>query len=325
MLEFFFTRPRQVAHAINIRIDERLDAVAALPPPPVAISIQRALAVSIPMQSAAVISLTVHLFIVLGIGFTVFDAKRFAPPHNIMDVVLVNSKGASKPTKADALAQANLDGGGNTDELRRAKTPLPAMEQSAARNEVRAAQERVKQLEEEMKSLMTQARAAAKIAQGEIAPPAGSPKPLAVSDLMQKSVEIAKLEAQLSKEYDAYQQRPKRKFIGARAAEYRFAQYVDNWRLKIEHVGNLNYPEEAKARGVRGKLLLTVAIKANGEVESIEINDSSGKRVLDNAAKRIVQLAAPYDKFPDSIKRDTDVIHITRTWMFMKGDTLETK
>jgi protein TonB len=199
------------------------------------------------------------------------------------------------------------------------------MEQSAARNEVQAAQDRVKQLEAEMKTLITQARAAAKIAQGEIKPPAGSSSPVAASDLMQKSVEIAKLEAQLAKEYDAYQQRPKRTFIGARTSEYRFAQYVDNWRLKVEHVGNLNYPEEAKVRGSRGSLVLTVAIKANGEVESIEINRSSGVRILDDAAKRIVRLAAPYDKFPDSIKRDTDIIHITRTWMFVKGDSLETK
>jgi protein TonB len=321
----FLTRPRQVAHAINTRIDERLDAMAALPPPPVAISIQRAIAVSIPMQSATVASLGLHLFILLGIGFTVFDPNRFAPPHNVMDVVLVNSKSTTRPTKADALAQANLDGGGNTDEKRRAKTPLPAMEQSAARNEVQAAQERVKQLEAEMKTLMTQARAAAKIAQGQITPPAGSPTPVAATDLMQKSIEIAKLEAELSKEYEAYQQRPKRKFLGARVSEYRFAQYVDNWRLKIEQIGNLNYPEDAKAKGIHGQLQLTVAIKANGEVESIEINRSSGKRVLDNAAKRIVQLAAPYEKFPDNIKRDTDVIHITRTWMFMKGETLATK
>jgi protein TonB len=321
----FLTRPRQVAHAINTRIDEKLDAVAALPPPPVAISIQRVLALSIPMQSATVISIGLHLFILLGIGFTVFDPSRFAPPHNVMDVVLVNSKSQSRPTKADALAQANLDGGGNTDEARRAKTPLPAMEQSTAANDVRAAQERVKQLEAEMKTLMTQAKAAAKIAQGQVTPPSGSPTPTSASDLMQKSIEIAKLEAQLSKEYEAYQQRPRRQFIGARAAEYRFAQYVDNWRLKIEHVGNLNYPEDAKAKGIHGQLQLTVAIKANGEVESIEVNRSSGKRVLDNAAKRIVQLAAPYDKFPDNIKRDTDVIHITRTWMFMKGETLATK
>jgi protein TonB len=175
-----------------------------------------------------------------------------------------------------------------------------------------------------MKSLLTQAQAAAKIAQGQVNPNAGSP-PVLASDLLQKSNEIAALEAQLAKDYETYQQRPKRKFIGARVAEYRFAQYVDNWRLKIEHVGNLNYPTAAKAQGIYGQLQLTVAIKANGEVESIEINRSSGKRVLDNAAKRIVQLAAPYDKFPDYIKRDTDVIHITRTWMFMKGETLATK
>lgn len=321
----FFERPRQVALQLNNRLDARLDAVAALPPPPIAISIQKVLAVSIPMQTASVISIGIHLFLIIGIGFTVFDAKRFAPPHNIMDVVLVNSKSTTRPQNADALAQSNLDGGGNTDERRRAKTPMPAIEQSAAKNELQAAQERVRQLEAEMKTLMTQARAAAKVLQGQVAPPAGTPNPVSASNLMERSVEIAKLEAQLSKEYNAYQQRPKRKFIGARVAEYRFAAYVDNWRLKIEHVGNLNYPEQAKARGIHGKLQLTVAIKADGEVESVEVNRSSGKKVLDEAAKRIVRLAAPYDRFPNEIKRDTDVIHITRTWMFMKGDVIETK
>jgi protein TonB len=320
----FLTRPRQVALAISTRIDEKLDAVAAFPPPPVAISIQKVLAVSIAMQSAAVASISLHAFVLLAVGFTIFDPSRFATPHNVMDVVLVNSKSQSRPTSADALAQANLDGGGNTDEKRRAKTPLPAMAQSSVADEVQAAQERVKQLEAELKSLLTQAQAAAKIAQGQVNPNAGSP-PVLASDLLQKSNEIAALEAQLAKDYETYQQRPKRKFIGARVAEYRFANYVDNWRLKIEHVGNLNYPTAAKAQGIYGQLQLTVAIKANGEVESIEINRSSGKRVLDNAAKRIVQLAAPYDKFPDYIKRDTDVIHITRTWMFMKGETLATK
>jgi periplasmic protein TonB len=324
----FFERPRQVARQLNNRIDDNLDRVAALPPPPVAISIQKAIAVSIPMQAASVFSLGIHLFMVVGVGFSLIDKDRFAPPHNIMDVVLVNSKSFSRPTNADALAQTNLDGGGNTDEDRRAKTPLPAIDQQAAKNELQAVQERVRQLESEMKTLMTQARAAAKIAQGEVAPPSGSPNPQAASDLMQKSIEIAKLEAQLAKEYEAYQKRPKRQFLGARVAEYRFANYVDNWRLKIERVGNLNYPEEAKTSGIYGQLQLTVAIKSDGEVESIEVNRSSGKKVLDEAAKRIVRLAAPYDRFPNEIRRDTDIIHITRTWLFMKGEgggSLETK
>ncbi len=320
-----FERPRQVAHQLNTRLDAKLDAVAALPPPPIALSIQKLFAVSIPMQTATVISISLHIFPVVGVGFAMIDARQFAPPHNLMEVVLVNSKSATRPQNADALAQANLDGGGNTDEKRRAKTPLPAIDQSAAKNELRAAQERIQVLESEMKTLMAQAKAAAKVVQSNTTPPSGTPNQTAATTLMQRSIEITKLEAQLTKEYDAYQQRPKRTFIGARAAEYRFANYVDNWRQKVERVGNLNYPEEAKQKGIHGQLQLTVAIKANGEVESITIDRSSGKKVLDQAAKRIVVLAAPYDRFSNEIKRDTDILHITRTWMFMKGGTIEAK
>jgi protein TonB len=139
-------------------------------------------------------------------------------------------------------------------------------------------------------------------------------------DLMDKSLEIARLEAQIRRDMQAYQERPKRKFVGARAQEYRFAQYVDNWRLKIERVGNLNYPDEARTRKIFGKLQLTVAIKANGEVETVEINRSSGHKVLDQAAIRIVRLAAPFDPFPANIRADTDILHITRTWTFTRTD-----
>jgi protein TonB len=139
-------------------------------------------------------------------------------------------------------------------------------------------------------------------------------------DLVEKSLEIARLEAQIRRDYQAYQERPKKKFVGARAEEYRFAQYVDTWRAKIERVGNLNYPEEAKSRKIYGSLQLTVGIKTDGEVESVEINRSSGKRVLDQAAIRIVRLAAPFDRFPDNIRVDTDILYITRTWTFTRAD-----
>ena len=108
--------------------------------------------------------------------------------------------------------------------------------------------------------------------------------------------------------------------MGARASEYRFAQYVDNWRLKVERIGNLNYPAEAKERKIYGRLQLTVAIKADGEVESVEINRSSGHKVLDQAAIRIVRLASPFDRFPQNIRVDTDILHITRTWTFTRAD-----
>jgi periplasmic protein TonB len=315
-------KPRALVSQIDNRINRRLDAVAAIPPPPVFLSVQRAIAMSVPMQSSALISFALHALIVLGLGVQLIDANQFAPPHNIMDVVLVNAKTTAKPVKADALAQANLDGGGNTDEARRAKTPMPAIEQTA-QNEARAAQERIRDLETEMKTLMTQAQSSAKVLQGEVAnQPSASPTPQNANELIQKTEAIARLEAAIAREYEAYQQRPRRTFIGARTTEYRFAHYVDQWRAKIERVGNLNYPEEAKLRKIYGDLQLTIAIKANGEVESVQINRSSGKKVLDEAAKRIVHLAAPYDRFPDNIRRDTDILHITRTWMFTRDDTL---
>ncbi len=304
-------------------IESRLKVVAATVPPPVFLSVEKAIALSVPMQAAICASAAFHILLVLGLGFASIDPRRLAPPHNIMDVVLVNAKTKDRPKNADALAQANLDGGGNTDEKRRAKTPLPAVEQSSQKNDVKAQLERVKQLEQEMKTLMTQAKSVAKVVQGEVAQePAGAVSTGSAADLMQKSIEIAKLEAQISKEYDAYQQRPKRKFIGARTSEYRFATYVDSWRSKVERVGNLNYPAQARERKIYGSLQLTVAIKADGEVEDIQINRSSGHKVLDEAAKRIVRLSAPFERFSDNIKRDTDILHITRTWVFERGDTL---
>ena len=270
-------------------------------------------------------SIAFHIVAIVGLGFKLPSFPKWDAPHNVMDVVLVNAKSAAKPQKADALAQANLDGGGNTDEKRRAKTPLPAVDQSAVANE-KLAQQRVKQLEQEVKTLMTQAKSTAKILQGEISQqPSGAPKPLSTAELLQQSMEIRRLEAELAREHEAYQQRPKRSYVGGRTMEYRFAGYVENWRLKIERVGNLNYPEEAKGKGLQGQLMLTVAIKSNGEVEEIKVNRSSGSKVLDQAARRIVMLSAPFDRFPDSFKKDTDVLHITRTWIFGRDETLTSK
>lgn len=315
-------KPRALAKHWSSRIDSRLDAVAAIPPPPVFLSVQKALAVSVPMQSSVLTSISIHLFIILAVGAKLFDPNMFVPPHNMMDVVLVNSKSAKKPLKADALAQANLDGGGNTDEKLRASTFAPPIDQTAAKNAVQA-QERVKQLEQEMKTLMTQAKSTAKVLQGEITQKtSGTPDPVSAADLYQKSIEIARLEAQIAKEHRAYQERPKRTFVGGRTQEYRFATYVDNWRQKVERVGNLNYPEAARSAGIHGYVQVTVAIKANGEVESIDIESKRANKVLVDAVKRIVRLSAPFDVFPANIKADTDVLHITRTWIFGPGDVL---
>jgi protein TonB len=270
------------------------------------------------MQVALLGSIAFHLLLIMGVGFRLPSIPKWDDPHNVMDVVLVNSKSATKPVKADALAQANLDGGGNTDQKLRASSPLPVDPRDPSR-QIKATENRMKQLEAEAQQLMTRLKAKTAVTQAELRAEAGKSDGEA-RELVEKAAEIARLEAQIRREYQAYQERPKRQFVGARASEYRFAQYVDKWRQKIERVGNLNYPEEAKAKKIYGSLQLTVAIKADGEVESVEVNRSSGYKVLDQAAIRIVRLASPFDRFPQNIRVDTDILHITRTWTFTRAD-----
>ncbi len=245
---------------------------------------------------------------------------RNGPP---LEVALVNAKSKTKPTKAEILAQASLDGGGNTDANRRAKTPLPVLRDSPHR-ELAVATQKVEQLETRAKEMMAQLKAAAAVTPP-VAKPTEAPDPVALpssTEQMQRTLEALRLEAQIAKEMDAYEKRPKRRFVGARAAEYRFARYVEDWRLKVERFGNLNYPEVARARKLYGSLLLTVGIRADGSLESIAVDRTSGQKILDLAATKIVEMASPYAPFPPDIRRDTDILYITRTWTFAPGDAL---
>ena len=277
------------------------------------------------MQVAILASIGFHASVIVGVGFRIPTLPKLDAPHNAMEVVLVNSKSATRPEKADAVAQANLDGGGNTDKKLRASSPFPLVEDREPSRELKAAAARMKQLESEAKELMTRMKSNAVVASVQTAPPATAKGEAEARDLIEKSLEIERLEAQVRRNYQAYQERPKRKFVGARVQESRFALYVDNWRQKVERIGSLNYPEEAKARRLYGSLQLTVAIKADGEVESVEINRSSGHKVLDQAALRIVRLASPFGRFPDNIRADTDILHITRTWTFTRSDQVLTE
>jgi protein TonB len=242
---------------------------------------------------------------------------------------LVNAKSTNRPYRADVLAQHNLDGGGNTDLVRRAKSPLPVTHDDRPTSELTMKSQRVQQVEKEANELMTQVKSLAKAETASTTQPQPQPAQTEVApnaaDILSKGLQIARLEAQISKDWDAYQQRPRRRFIGARTQEFRFARYVEDWRLKVERVGTLNYPQAARDQKIYGSLLLTVSIKADGEVEKIEINRSSGQKVLDEAALRIVRLAAPYAAFPVEITKDTDILSITRTWTFARSDQFFTE
>ena len=280
------------------------------------------------MRTALFASAMAHLAIIFGVGFTLPPRPDKAPPP--LEVVLVNAKSQAPPEVADAQAQHNLDGGGNTDEKRRAQSPLPVLPDQKPDAEMKLALRRVEQLEREARQVMTQPKAATPVA---TAPPAKAtpvqePEPKAepqASEILQRSLEIARLEAKISRDWDAYQQRPRRHYIGARTQEYRFARYVEDWRQKIERIGDMNYPQAARDQRLHGRLVVTVAIKPDGSVDQIAIDRPSGHRILDEAARRIVNLAAPFAAFPPDIAKDVDILHITRTWTFTTGDRFTTE
>jgi len=304
------------------------------------------------MSVAIWLSIVAHAFF-LSVHFEP-ELKKLANQLPSLEVVLVNSKTKTAPDKNAILAQANLDRGGNTEENRKLKTALPAPKErmsevklqpnsesrSASKSAKLKAQEareqkRVEQLEKQAQELMTQIKAAKKIesnptqnaasAEPEEGEEKINTKSLDREALLAASLEMDRLQAQIDKQQEEYQKRPKRKFVGARTKEYRFAMYVESWRQKVERIGNMNYPEAAKADKVYGQLRMTVSIKSDGSLESVVIDQKSPHTILNDAAKRIVELAAPYAPFPDDIKKDTDILSITRTWTFTQEDLLSTQ
>jgi protein TonB len=274
-------------------------------------------------QYALIASFFVHAFLIFGVGIHLPDFSKLDNVPAQLEVVLVNSKSSKRPTKADALAQHNLDGGGNVDADRRASSPLPVMNHQ--KTDLSLQEKRVAQLERETQRLLTQARSPTSVPALETKSPQNPERSVPdAADLMSRSLEIARLEAQIDKNLDAYNKRPRRTFVGARTQEFRFARYIEDWRQKVERVGTLNYPQAARDQKIYGSLQLTVSIRADGSIEKIEINRSSGQKILDEAAIRIVNLAGPYAPLPSDIVRDTDILGITRTWTFTRDDQLST-
>lgn len=277
------------------------------------------------LVAAMMASLLLHAIVFFGVTFQ-FPQPKSDKIASSLEVVLVNNKTQTKPKESQLLAQDNLDGGGNTEEDRRAKTPFPVLPRNKPVIAESVAQQKVKQLEQEAKKLMAAVSETPQIELPKEHKNELESKSVAVdsTDLLLRSLDIARLRAQIDQDHDSYQKRPKRKFVGARTKEFRFARYVEDWRIKVERIGNLNYPEAARKEKLYGNLQLTVGIRADGSLESIEINRSSGEKILDEAAVNIVKLAGQngFAPFPPDISQDTDILHITRTWVFAASDML---
>ena len=171
--------------------------------------------------------------------------------------------------------------------------------------------------------LLTQKRADFSVVSDRQAPESERPSAHEL-ETEQRRMEMAKLAEEIQRESVRYAKRPKRKYISANTREYEFAAYMHAWVARIERIGNLNYPDEARRRQLHGQLVLTVGLERDGRVKSIDVIQSSGHKMLDDAAIRIVRLAEPFPALPAG-KDNVDELYISRTWQFLPGDVLRNR
>ncbi|MCL5801519.1 MAG: energy transducer TonB [Gammaproteobacteria bacterium] len=280
-----------------------------------------------------------HAIVILGVSIEQFVLKPLRDNLPVMEITLVTRSEEKPPEQADYLAQANQDGGGNTAERVQVITTLPALTPAPQTGVEPAPQPVVEPpppepvakpeptvpQQQEARPVLTkpEGKKEVKTAPKPAPKPATAPPALpSAAELVSRSLQMASLSAQISDSALAYAQRPRQTFISAKTQEYKYASYMEAWRVKVERIGNLNYPDEAKRGNLTGSLILDVALNPDGSINNMTLRRSSGYKVLDDAALRIVKLAAPYAPFPNDIRKDTDILHITRTWQFLKDNRL---
>lgn len=288
-----------------------------------------------------------HAVIILGVAFAPEDSGK--PRYDTMEIVLVQQKSREAPQDAELLAQASLEGGGESPDKIVPATPLPplfpdtqaqvtAPPAQQTPQQAPAVQDTGTAVSQTSREPILVADAAdtahdkpEALVRGPEAPLQAKPSETqeavksaperlpSATALLNNSFKIASLSAEIKRKLEAQSQRPRRKFISASTREYKYAAYMEAWRAKVERVGNLNYPDEARRRKLSGNLILDVALNPDGTVNQITIRRSSGHRTLDDAAVRIVNLAAPFAPFPENIRSESDIMHITRTWQFLNN------
>lgn len=279
-------------------------------------------------------AVSMHAVLILGVTFTIEKAKKQPPAERTIEIMVVqNPQKSEKPKDADFLAQVTQQGGGQEKEkVRTATQPAPpAQAVPTPTRENRPVAPPAPPKRTEPKRVITKkAESKKKIDTTPKAKPQKPQKPkkrqLTTTQLLASTnQEIQRLTAELDRKTKAYAKRPRRKRLTASTQEYTYASYLDAWRRKVERVGNLNYPDEAKRRKLYGNLILHVAVRRDGSVERIRVRKSSGHKLLDDAAVRIVKLASPFSPFPAEIRKETDILDITRTWQFLHSNKLSAK
>lgn len=273
----------------------------------------------------------VHAIVILGISFELEDRNKPKHRQQSLEIMVVRhpKESPKEEEQPDFLAQTSQAGGGEQDEKSRPRVealstpaPSPSIQPQQSQPDLADAKPPL----QADKPRLTQSKSSQKTVLKQSAPAVTEkPKLTSAQLIASRDQQILQLTAELERKTQAYAKLPKRKAISASTKEYKYAAYLDAWRRKVERIGNLNYPDEAKRKKLYGNLIMHVAVKADGSIEQVRVLHSSGHKLLDDAAVRIVRLAAPFSPFPNEIRKETDILDITRTWQFLRSNQLYSK
>lgn len=264
------------------------------------------------------LALALHAALILGVSFT---REPRAQGSTKLEITLAQYRSEKAPDRADFLAQHNQEGSGTLKEKAQLTTRHKADFHDNAIREISPVQQLAsKQQASPQRAVVATTTASARTTALHDAEDQPERPAEGQDTILQRSLEIASLEAKLDIQRQAYAARPRvRRLTSVATRRSEDALYLHNWRTRIEQVGNQNYPEQARRQQIFGDLRLLVALLPNGEVREVKVLKSSGHKVLDEAAIRIVHLAAPYQPFPPEMRKQVDVLEIIRTWRFHKN------
>ncbi|MFC5577301.1 energy transducer TonB [Lysobacter niabensis] len=272
------------------------------------------------ISATMVLSVLVHAMLLLGVGWAVESA---APVMPTLDVILTETTSPLTKKQADFLAQATNQGGGEHDKTTRPREtqsgPAPQPEPGIAPRTLQAQSPAPQPAPQDR--VISTLQAETQVAKAQATPPPDEQALPRGREKIARDMAMARLAAEIHLRSERYAKRPKRKFVSASTTEYAWATYLSEWVKRVERVGNLNYPDEARRRHLAGKVVITIAIRRNGSVERSQVVQSSGIPLLDSSALRIAKLAEPYAALPKT-EEDPDILHVTRTWLFMPGGEL---
>ena len=274
------------------------------------------------LSIALFLAAAVHAIVILGVSFRPLLSEMRTPPA--LEVILVQQSDNEAPDDAAYLAQSSQDGGGETDENTRPSSPfsssLDVDNDGVAPTPILASAPKPSQESAEEVITATFANEEVQVdTNAEVTEENDAPQG---TILVEQNVDIAKLAAEIERQQEQFAKRPKKKHVNARTRETASAEYMYRWVERVERTGNLNYPDDARREGLFGALILIVGIYKNGEIESITIDESSGHTLLDDAAVRIVEMAAPFEPMTGKLAEETDILYIVRTWEFNSSNSV---